>query len=169
MTPTISATTRLGCVPKSIEGSIALANSEHRKQILENATPEELREYSATWLRWARNDQLPPGDDWTTWLILGGRGAGKTRAGAEWVRSIALEAASRRGGDEAGRIALVGETLADVREVMVGGPSGLLSLDWGAKAPRWIGMRRCAISAWAGCRPGVRRTGSTRWCGRCRR
>ncbi len=129
-------------MPKSIEGSIALANSEHRQQILDNATPEELREYSATWLRWARSEQVPPADDWTTWLILGGRGAGKTLAGAEWVRSLVLGAASRREGG-AERIALVGETLGDVREVMVGGESGLLSLDWGAKPPRWIGMRRC--------------------------
>jgi phage terminase large subunit-like protein len=142
MTLTISATTRLGCVPKSIESSIALANSEHRRQILENATAEELREFHANWLRWARDEQVPPADDWTTWLILGGRGAGKTRAGAEWVRSLALRPPCSRG-EEPARIALIGETLADVREVMIGGPSGLLSLDWGGKAPRWIGMRRC--------------------------
>ena len=75
---------------------------------------------------WARDDQLPPassedGASWTTWLMLGGRGAGKTRAGAEWVRAHA------RALPEA-RIALIGETLADVRTVMVEGVSGLLAV-----------------------------------------
>ena len=63
---------------------------------------------------------------WHTWLVLGGRGAGKTRAGAEWVNGMAgglLGIAERR----AMRIALVGETLADVRDVMVHGPSGLVA------------------------------------------
>jgi predicted phage terminase large subunit-like protein len=79
---------------------------------------------------WARDDQLPPafaagGGPWTTWLMLGGRGAGKTRAGAEWVRGIV-------GGLDplapAMRVALVGETLADARAVMVEGVSGLLAV-----------------------------------------
>jgi terminase large subunit-like protein len=77
---------------------------------------------------WARDDQLPPeraggGAPWTVWLMLGGRGAGKTRAGAEWVRAIA----QRPDACEA-RVALIGETLADTRAVMVEGVSGLLSV-----------------------------------------
>jgi phage terminase large subunit-like protein len=76
---------------------------------------------------WAREDQLPPehagGAPWTVWLMLGGRGAGKTRAGAEWVRAIA----QRPDACEA-RVALIGETLADTRAVMVEGVSGLLSV-----------------------------------------
>lgn len=71
------------------------------------------------WLFWARRDQLPPPGAWRTWLYLGGRGAGKTRAGAEW---ISLRA--RRG--MAQRIALIGPTFHDVREVMV--EHGLRSL-----------------------------------------
>ncbi|MGH1353245.1 MAG: ATP-binding protein, partial [Methyloligellaceae bacterium] len=51
---------------------------------------EELEHIQYDWTLWARDDQLPPHyNDWTTWLILGGRGAGKTRAGAEWVRAQA--------------------------------------------------------------------------------
>lgn len=79
------------------------------------------------WEIWARDDQLPPSGDWRTWLILGGRGAGKTRAGAEWVRGQALGLApfaSR----PARRIALVAETLHDARSVMVEGCSGLLAV-----------------------------------------
>ena len=86
----------------------------------------------ADWLIWARDDQLPPhaadgGGDWRVWLILGGRGAGKTRAGAEWVRAKAL-GIPPLGAVRAERIALVGETLADVRRVMVDGVSGLLAI-----------------------------------------
>jgi len=78
------------------------------------------------WELWARDDQLAPAGDWTTWLILGGRGAGKTRAGAEWVRSVALEYSNN---DKfAPCIALIGETLSDVRSVMVEGVSGLLAV-----------------------------------------
>jgi phage terminase large subunit-like protein len=73
--------------------------------------------------------------DWTTWLLIGGRGAGKTRAGAEWVRALAA-------GKPAGPIALIGETEHDVREVMIEGVSGLLRIhDW-LDRPIWIPSRR---------------------------
>ena len=62
--------------------------------------------------------QAPPGD-WRTWLFLGGRGAGKTLAGAAWLAGRARRV---------GRLALVGPTYADVREVMIEGPSGLRGL-----------------------------------------
>jgi phage terminase large subunit-like protein len=74
--------------------------------------------------------------------MLGGRGAGKTRAGAEWVRELVLSQALRPSDGEL-RIALVGETLADVRDVMVNGDSGLRRLDWGSqKYARWVGSQR---------------------------
>jgi len=88
--------------------------------------------------RWpykARADQLPPdGVDWRIWLLLGGRGCGKTRAGAEWV------AAQVRGG--ARRIALVAPTYADGREVMVEGESGLLALALPGERPTYLASRR---------------------------
>ncbi|MEO0466401.1 MAG: terminase family protein [Pseudomonadota bacterium] len=65
--------------------------------------------------------QRPPVGDWRNWLFLGGRGAGKTRAGAEWVRFAVEQLGARR-------IALVGATLHDVRETMIEGASGLCSL-----------------------------------------
>jgi len=84
---------------------------------------------------WARDDQLPPdaSADWTAWLVLGGRGAGKTRAGAEWVRAQARQPI---------RIALIGETLADVRDVMVEGPSGLIAIAPPRERPKWIASKR---------------------------
>lgn len=64
-----------------------------------------------------RDEQKAPAGDWRTWLLMGGRGSGKTRAGAEWVQDMATRSPLR--------IALVAETLADAREVMVDGVSGL--------------------------------------------
>lgn len=87
------------------------------------------------WKVWVREAQEPPKGDWTTWLVLGGRGAGKTRAGAEWVRELAAQA-------QGARIALVGETFADAREVMVEGPSGLLSVHPRGERPDWQPSRR---------------------------
>jgi phage terminase large subunit-like protein len=93
------------------------------------------------WQLWARDDQLPPwttasGDAWRVWLILGGRGAGKTRAGAEWVRAKAL-GIPPVGERQAWRIALVGETFADVRRVMIEGVSGLLSVHADGERPQY--------------------------------
>lgn len=68
---------------------------------------------------------MPPEGDWRVWLILAGRGFGKTRTGAEWVRAGAETGRMKR-------IALVGATAADVRDVMVEGESGLLAV-----APPW--------------------------------
>ena len=72
------------------------------------------------WSVWARPDQTAPEGDWTTWLVLGGRGAGKTRTGAEWIARQVREGARY--------VALVGETYQDAREVMVAGESGLLAV-----------------------------------------
>jgi phage terminase large subunit-like protein len=91
------------------------------------------------WLVWARDDQLPPllsrcGGFWRAWLLLGGRGSGKTRAGAEWVRACALgklPLADRR----AHRIALVGETIGQVRSIMIEGVSGLLAVHRSEERP----------------------------------
>lgn len=89
-----------------------------------------------SWRFWARADQCAPEHgDWITWLFLGGRGAGKTRAGAEWLREEIEQ-------DRACRIGLVAETLADAREVMVEGPSGLLSLAWPKGRPDYKPTRR---------------------------
>jgi predicted phage terminase large subunit-like protein len=73
---------------------------------------------------------------WHTWLVLGGRGAGKTRTGAEWVRAMAL-GQSPIADFRATRIALVGLTLGQVRSVMIEGISGLLSVHPAAERPRY--------------------------------
>ena len=83
----------------------------------------------------AHPHQRPPQGEWTSWLILGGRGAGKTRAGAEWVRELAWR-------DPAARIALVGETEHDAREVMVEGISGVLAVHRRGERPQWLPSRK---------------------------
>lgn len=99
-------------------------------------SPAERDRLRDDWLLWARPDQLPPAGDWTTWLLLGGRGAGKTRAGAEWVKAVAL-GREPFGALATGRVALVGETFADVRDVMIEGVSGLLRIHRRAERPQW--------------------------------
>ena len=73
------------------------------------------------WGIWARTEQLAPPGDWRIWIIMAGRGFGKTRAGAEWVRETV------RRNPEA-RIALVGATIDEVRRVMVEGDSGVMAI-----------------------------------------
>jgi len=73
--------------------------------------------------------------------MLGGRGAGKTRAGAEWLRSI-VDNDGYTLGDGAGRVALIGETYQDARSVMIEGESGLLAVHRKDKRPSWIASRR---------------------------
>ncbi len=90
---------------------------------------------------WALPHQLPPEGVWRTWVIMGGRGAGKTRAGAEWVRAQ-VEGAGPADPGKCRRVALVGETLDQVREVMVFGESGILAVSPPDRRPTWEPGRR---------------------------
>lgn len=99
---------------------------------------------SAPWLfeLWGRvGHQLPPPGDWTAWLVLGGRGSGKTRAGAEWVRSQ-VEGATPLSPGAARRLALVAETVDQARDVMVLGESGLLAVTPPDRRPDFHVSRR---------------------------
>ena len=112
-----------------------------RDRLLASLSSNEIQFLDGDWTVWSREDQQPPPGDWTTWLVLGGRGAGKTRAGAEWVRGVALGApgfAER----PAGRIALVAETYSDLREVMIDGVSGLLAVHRRWDRPTYEPSRR---------------------------
>lgn len=109
--------------------------------LFRSLSQEELGFLLSDWQVWARDDQLPPitaadGQPWRVWLVLGGRGAGKTRAGAEWIKARALGRAPVAD-RPAERIALVGETIADVRRVMIEGVSGLLSVHEDEERPRF--------------------------------
>ena len=102
---------------------------------LETFDDERANEILYHWPAWARPAQLAPAGEWRVWLILAGRGFGKTRSGAEWVRGE-VEAG------RAGRIALVGATAADVRDTMIEGESGLLRVFPVEHRPRYEPSKR---------------------------
>lgn len=83
-------------------------------------SPAEADRLMTSWRLWARDEQLARSHGWDTWLVMAGRGFGKTRTGAEWVHRRAWT-------HHHARIAIVGPTHHDVRSVMIEGPSGLLN------------------------------------------
>lgn len=106
-----------------------------RRKLLRPVHPDLEALVRTDWRLWRRRAQTPPGA-WSSWLFLGGRGAGKTRAGAEWLNGRATPGA---------RLALVGPTLHDVREVMIEGPSGLKAITLPWRRPVYEASRRRLI------------------------
>lgn len=126
----------------SLSGYVAAGALEAFAQFV---TPDEVKMLAA-WPVWCMPHQHPPttadqGGPWRIWLLLGGRGAGKTRTGAEFVRGMAL-GEFPFAPKPARRIALVGETYADVRDVMVEGISGILASHHAGDRPVWTSSRR---------------------------
>jgi phage terminase large subunit-like protein len=109
-------------------------------EFLESLTDETLLALPWLWEFWALPHQLAPEGDWRSWVIMGGRGAGKTRAGAEWVRAM-VEGARPRDPGRARRVALIGETMDQAREVMVFGDSGILGCAPPDRRPKWEASR----------------------------
>ncbi len=128
-----SAFTRLSTRDENLELQIVA-------EFIAGIGSRKIEEFGKDFDTFALPHQRPPlhaanGEPWTTWLLLGGRGAGKTRAGAEWVRRLALH-------DGRARIALVAEIEHEAREVMVEGVSGLLAVHRRHERPDWIPTRR---------------------------
>lgn len=98
------------------------------------------------WRFRGRVSQQPPRGTWRTWLVIGGRGSGKTRLGAEWVGAMALGLPPFTDAP-VGHIALVGETLGDVREVMIEGPSGIMQVSRAARPRIEVTRRRLVWDA----------------------
>lgn len=88
-------------------------------EVVEAEAELEIHKKEFSWEWWARPSQLPPAGNWSTWLILAGRGFGKTRTGAEWVRQNMCGSTPLTGGRWR-HVALIAETAADARDVMVG-------------------------------------------------
>ncbi|MBU2588296.1 MAG: terminase family protein [Alphaproteobacteria bacterium] len=114
---------------------IATAPPEARRKLVSQLSQSEKNTFDFVWPYSARPEQLPPPGDWRIWMTMAGRGFGKTRAGAEWVRMIADR-------HPEARIALVSSSLAEARAVMVEGESGLLSIYPPAARPRFEPSRR---------------------------
>ena len=96
------------------------ASSSQRDKLASWFTESERAAWGYNWNIWGRDAQQPPPGDWRNWLVMGGRGFGKTRAGAEWVRQIAEE-------NPDARIALVATSLGEARAIMVEGESGIIA------------------------------------------
>ena len=94
---------------------------EEKRRLIADLTPMDALAFDADFEAWADRNQLPPQKEgWRVWLMMAGRGFGKTRAGAEWINALALTGGKR--------IALVGASIDEARSVMIEGPSGLLSV-----------------------------------------
>lgn len=106
---------------QSLAEQLARLPKADRDEALSALTPDQAAELLYDWRGFnARMDQIAPESDWDVWMILAGRGWGKTRTGAEWVREQVKKGAKR--------IALVAETQKDLEEVMIGGDSGILAV-----------------------------------------
>ena len=101
---------------------IAQMKEEERNKYVDKLSEGELSELLYTWKFWARPEQLSPSSPWSVWLVLAGRGFGKTRTGAEWIRAQA------ESGHPGERFGLIAPTAADVRDVMVEGESGIMAV-----------------------------------------
>ena len=116
---------------------LASQQPKQREKALSSLDPEELEALIYDWRFWARPSQLTPPGDWTNWMNLGGRGNGKTRCGAEFIRDEV------NGG--ARKVALIGPTNADVRDVMLQGDNdtpGLLDVFPPNQRPLYIPSKR---------------------------
>ena len=110
-------------------------------EILASLTEAQAENLKWDWDFWARPEQMLPPGDWLTWLVLAGRGWGKTKTGAEAVRRLVCGSTPLAPG-QYGRIAIVAETSADARDVMVEGPAGLLSVHPPAFRPNYEPSKR---------------------------
>ena len=126
---------------RSLKDYLAFKTQAEIKTFLDGLSPNALA--SLPWLFevWAMPHQLAPEGKWRNWLLLGGRGAGKTRAGSEWVRSL-VEGPTHNAAGKYRRIALVADTIDQAREVMVMGESGIMACTPPDRRPEWIASRK---------------------------
>ena len=120
---------------------IACADVAIKERFLSDLSEGELMALPFLFEFWAMDHQLPPDGDWRSWVILGGRGAGKTRAGAEWVRAM-VEGPRPLDGGRASRVALVAETLDQARDVMIFGDSGIMACSPPDRRPKWEATKK---------------------------
>jgi phage terminase large subunit-like protein len=116
-----------------VAGALAGLREEQAKRLFEWTSEADALVFDADWDSWVREGQSPPDAAWRQWVMLAGRGFGKTRAGAEYVSAFARA-------EPGARIALVGATAQEARAVMVEGPSGLLAVARADERPRmrWL-------------------------------
>ncbi|SOH94489.1 Large terminase phage packaging protein [Monaibacterium marinum] len=124
---------------------LSSASEAEIEELLASLSENALHSLSYLFEVWAiEGHQIAPEGEWSNWLIMGGRGAGKTRAGAEYIRSL-VEGPTPNAPGRCNRIALLGETYDQARDVMVLGDSGLIACSPPDRKPRWIASRRVLI------------------------
>lgn len=126
---------------RSLAESLSSLPASARTRLLSELSERRAEQLLHDWGFWARPQQLTPPGDWRTWLILAGRGFGKTRAGAEWVRGL-VEGPSPLAAGQCRRLALVAQTAADGRDVMVEGESGILAISRTDRRPLYEPSKR---------------------------
>lgn len=119
---------------QSLAQIVAALPEEERAKILEGMDQDSLL---WDWTFWSRPEQQAPEGDWAIWLLLAGRGFGKTRTAAEWVREEAKHTTTGKR-----RFALVARTAADVRDVIVEGESGIMSISPPSEMPLYEPSKR---------------------------
>lgn len=119
--------------PDSLAGSMSSLSAEQRSRLLDDFSDHEVATLLYDWRFWARPTQLPPLGEWRIWLVLAGRGWGKTRVGAEWVR---MSVQSHQ------LVNLIAPTSDDARDVMVEGESGVLAICPPDERPEYLPSKR---------------------------
>ncbi|AKU43425.1 terminase large subunit [Caulobacter phage Sansa] len=114
---------------------------EERARVLASWTPVEIEAFAKDWRVWARDQQLPPPGQWRSWILKCGRGFGKNRSAGEQVKDW-VESGQK------GRICLLGQGEADVRDIMVEGKSGLLAISNSWFRPKWSPSRGGGLLEW---------------------
>ena len=129
---------------KSKAELLAEMTPEEQAEFYASLKPEQIAALRYSWDFWARPNQMEPEGDWDTWLVLAGRGFGKTRIGAEWIRQNVCGPTPLSAG-RCSRIALVAETAPDARDVMVLGESGLLAVHHKDFRPEYHPSKRVVV------------------------
>lgn len=113
---------RMDDLPRDAAHLLANMPVAAQRRFIADMTPADVLKLDAMFETWAQDGQIAPtGTHWRNWLMMAGRGYGKTRAGAEWIHRLAMSGPRRR-------IALVGATIDEARQIMVEGRSGLLAV-----------------------------------------
>lgn len=119
----------------SLLDSLVSLTEEQRASALADLSDEEACALLHDWQLWAREGQVEPAGEWTYWLVMAGRGYGKTRIGAEWTRKRALSG-------RFGLVNLIGATADDARDIMIEGESGILAVCAPWERPTYLVSKR---------------------------
>jgi len=107
-----------------------------RRNFLNSLTEQERTALEYEWKFWGRPEQWEPPGDWLYWLLLAGRGFGKSRTGSEYVRERMVKRA------DVARATLIAPTAADVRDIMIEGPAGIMRVHANHERPEYAPSKR---------------------------